>query len=66
MLVSRVFFAAAITPGDQSSRNRRHRTTAGNDLFQEYHADVQAGAKHLSFGNVTEIVMSDLVGEYAA
>jgi hypothetical protein len=59
-----VLFCAAMAACDQGARDGCDATAAGEDLFEDYHADAQAGAQRLRLRDVTEIVVGEFMGQH--
>src|SRR5262245_23560728 len=61
--VGGVFLATAVATGHELTGDRRDGAAPREDLVEDDHADVEAGAQCLGLGDVPQVLVSHLVGE---
>jgi len=66
MLIRGIFFAPSIAACHQLAGDRRDRAGAREKLLEPGGQHIEAGAKDLRLGDMTEILMGNFMGQYAA
>jgi hypothetical protein len=66
MTIGGEFLAAAITSGYKFSGDRRQGASCGKKLLQASGKNIEAGAEHLRFRDVAQILVGQLVRQNAA